>query len=85
MKLKTGDILTPFAHAFLFLFLTSIVVFTIYLAALGWPVLKYRIVQSWTGVQEPNQMMSVLKFNEGLKPLPMDSMDDVKPVPERKP
>lgn len=71
----------------LFLFLSSIVIFTIYLAALGWPVLKYRIVQSWTGLEQPNQMVSVLKFNEGLDPLPMDALDDtpVTPVPVRKP
>lgn len=66
--------LTHTAHAFLFLFITSIVIFTIYLAALGWPVLKYQLVSKWTGT-EPNMMIEVLQFNECLNPLPMKDIE----------
>lgn len=71
MKLNTGDILTPAAHAFFFLFLSSIAIFTIYLAALGWPVFMDNLTAKWMGIDNVQELRMVMEFNADVTPLPM--------------
>lgn len=63
--------LTHTAHAFLFLFLSGLAIFTIYLASLGWPVFMDRLTSSWLGIDNIQELRMVMEFNADVQPLPM--------------
>lgn len=63
------------AYAVLISVASLLIATVLYLAFLGWPVMKYNLVQKWTGT-DPNMMIEVLKFNECLNPLPMEELNE---------
>ena len=70
------------AYTALYFIVSMVILTTLYLASLGWPVLKYNLATKWMGAT-PAEVVEVIKFNRGREPLPMEEEDGT--VPDSKP